>query len=30
MAGTNPMRESVLGGPAIILIEPQLGENIGT
>ena len=24
------MRESVLGGPAIILIEPQLGENIGT
>lgn len=24
------MRDSVLGGPAIILIEPQLGENIGT
>jgi tRNA/rRNA methyltransferase len=30
MAGTNPTREAVLGGPAIILIEPQLGENIGT
>jgi tRNA/rRNA methyltransferase len=30
MAGTNSSRESVSGGPAIILIEPQLGENIGT
>jgi tRNA/rRNA methyltransferase len=30
MAGNNPTREAVLGGPAIILIEPQLGENIGT
>ncbi|QQP91844.1 RNA methyltransferase [Skermanella sp. TT6] len=30
MAGTNPQRDAVLGGPAIILIEPQLGENIGT
>jgi tRNA/rRNA methyltransferase len=30
MAGTNPTRDAVTGGPAIILIEPQLGENIGT
>src|ERR671910_742984 len=30
MAGTNPQRDAILGGPAIILIEPQLGENIGT
>lgn len=29
MAGTNPLRESVVGGPAIILVQPQLGENIG-
>ena len=30
MAGTNKSREGVTGGPAIILVEPQLGENIGT
>src|SRR5439155_6851776 len=30
MAGTNKGRRGVTGGPAIILIEPQLGENIGT
>ena len=30
MAGTNHSRESLTGGPAIILVEPQLGENIGT
>jgi tRNA/rRNA methyltransferase len=30
MAGTNPTRDAVTGGPAIILVEPQLGENIGT
>jgi tRNA/rRNA methyltransferase len=30
MAGTNSSREGVTGGPAIILVEPQLGENIGT
>ena len=30
MAGTNHSREAVTGGPAIILVEPQLGENIGT
>ncbi len=30
MAGTNHSREPVTGGPAIILVEPQLGENIGT
>ena len=30
MAGTNQSRDSVTGGPAIILVEPQLGENIGT
>ena len=29
MAGTNRNREIITGGPAIILVEPQLGENIG-
>ena len=29
MAGTNSERELVAEGPAIILVEPQLGENIG-
>jgi tRNA/rRNA methyltransferase len=30
VAGTNTSKEPVTGGPAIILVEPQLGENIGT
>ncbi len=30
MAGTDRRRQGVTGGPAIILVEPQLGENIGT
>src|SRR5437870_6867325 len=30
MAGTDHSRVSATGGPAIILVEPQLGENIGT
>ena len=30
MAGTDHSREVALGGPAIILVMPQLGENIGT
>jgi tRNA/rRNA methyltransferase len=30
MAGTDRRRQAVTGGPAIILVEPQLGENIGT
>ncbi len=30
MAGTDHRRQSLAGGPAIILVEPQLGENIGT
>jgi tRNA/rRNA methyltransferase len=30
MAGTDSSREAATGGPAIILVEPQLGENIGT
>src|SRR5215472_9921470 len=30
MAGTDRSRGGVTGGPAIILVEPQLGENIGT
>lgn len=30
MAGTNSSRDGITGGPAIILVEPQLGENIGT
>lgn len=29
MAGTDRNREMMTGGPAIILVEPQLGENIG-
>ena len=29
MAGTDSEREMMTGGPAIILVEPQLGENIG-
>lgn len=29
MAGTDSKREMITGGPAIILVEPQLGENIG-
>ncbi|MCW2235976.1 RNA methyltransferase [Azospirillum canadense] len=28
-SGNNPTRPSVLGGPTIILVQPQLGENIG-
>jgi tRNA/rRNA methyltransferase len=30
MAGTDHRRQAVTAGPAIILVEPQLGENIGT
>jgi tRNA/rRNA methyltransferase len=30
LAGTDHSREAATGGPAIILVEPQLGENIGT
>ena len=30
MAGTDHRRQAVSDGPAIILVEPQLGENIGT
>ncbi|HEX3861672.1 MAG TPA: RNA methyltransferase [Stellaceae bacterium] len=30
MAGTNHSRDGVTGGPAVILVQPQLGENIGT
>jgi tRNA/rRNA methyltransferase len=30
VAGTDHRRRAVAGGPAIILVEPQLGENIGT
>jgi tRNA/rRNA methyltransferase len=29
MAGTDRTRPSVRGGPAIVLVRPQLGENIG-
>ncbi|RCW28544.1 tRNA/rRNA methyltransferase [Ciceribacter lividus] len=29
MAGTNSERELLAEGPAIVLVEPQLGENIG-
>jgi tRNA/rRNA methyltransferase len=30
MAGTDHSRPALTGGPAIVLVEPQLGENIGT
>ncbi len=30
MAGTDHKKPAMTGGPAIILVEPQLGENIGT
>jgi tRNA/rRNA methyltransferase len=30
MAGTDRSREKHSGGPAVVLVEPQLGENIGT
>src|SRR5436305_14162016 len=30
MAGTDHKKPQVGGGPAIILVAPQLGENIGT
>ena len=29
MAGTDKTKRAAAGGPAIILVEPQLGENIG-
>lgn len=29
MAGTDKSKQLVTGGPAVILVEPQLGENIG-
>ncbi|MIL09181.1 RNA methyltransferase [Salmonella enterica subsp. enterica] len=29
MAGTDNQREMMTGGPAVVLVEPQLGENIG-
>ncbi|GAB4349356.1 MAG: RNA methyltransferase [Oricola sp.] len=29
MAGTDKKREMIAEGPAIVLVEPQLGENIG-
>lgn len=30
MAGTDRRQKSVEGGPAVVLVRPQLGENIGT
>lgn len=29
MAGTDHTREPILGGPTVILVKPQMGENIG-
>jgi tRNA/rRNA methyltransferase len=29
MSGTDRTREAVQGGPAVVLVDPQLGENIG-
>ena len=28
-SGSDPNRPMILGGPTVILVEPQLGENIG-
>src|SRR5580658_8230439 len=30
MAGTDHKKPQLTGGPAIVLVAPQLGENIGT
>jgi len=30
LAGTDHKKPLLTGGPAVILVEPQLGENIGT
>jgi tRNA/rRNA methyltransferase len=30
MAGTNALREPILGGPTVVLVDPQLGQNVGT
>ncbi len=30
MAGTDNSQDAIRGGPSIVLVEPQLGENIGT
>lgn len=30
MSGTDKERALITGGPAVVLVEPQLGENIGT
>ncbi len=30
MAGTDATRKPVLGGPAVVLVAPQLGQNVGT
>ncbi|MDJ0950330.1 MAG: RNA methyltransferase [Alphaproteobacteria bacterium] len=30
MSGTDKTQEPVTGGPAIVLVQPQLGQNIGT
>ena len=29
MAGTDRTRDSLSGGPRVVLVEPQMGENIG-
>ncbi len=29
MSGTDTSREAALGGPVVILVDPQLGQNIG-
>ena len=29
MAGTDKTRAAILGGPAVVLVQPQLGDNIG-
>lgn len=29
MSGTDSTQQPIIGGPRVILIEPQLGENIG-
>ncbi len=30
MAGTNVSRDPIVGGPAVVLVDSQLGQNVGT
>ncbi len=30
MAGTNALRDPIVGGPTVVLVDSQLGQNVGT